>query len=151
MIRRATLNDLKVIVPLFDQYMVFYNKPSNFELHTNYLRERLEKGEAIIFLAFNFNEEEKKKAIGFTLIYTTFSKVSLGKVLTLNDLFVELAYRERGYGEALIKRTIEQARQMGAIRVGLETAKDNFSAQQLYHKMGFVREEEFLAYNLPIG
>ena len=73
MIRKATLQDLDQLTTLFDQYLVFYKKPSNIEKHKSFLKERLENNEAIIFMAFD--DTIKEKAIGFTLIYPTFSSI----------------------------------------------------------------------------
>ena len=59
MIRKATLNDLDALTVLFDQYLVFYKKPTDIKTHKNYLKERLENNEAIVFMAF----DEQNKAI----------------------------------------------------------------------------------------
>jgi hypothetical protein len=67
MIRKATLEDLEQLTHLFDQYVVFYKKPSNYEKHKAYLKERIENNEAIIYLAFD--ESNPKAAIGFVLNY----------------------------------------------------------------------------------
>jgi len=112
------------------------------------LKERLENNEAIIFLAFD--DELKKEAFGFTLIYPTFSSVRLSKILILNDLFVNSTIRNNGVGEQLINKTIELAKDVGADLVRLRTAKDNSIAQGLYHKMGFIRDELYYTYDLVV-
>ena len=48
MIRKATLQDLDQVTRLFDEYVVFYKNPSNYEKHKAYLKERLENNEATV-------------------------------------------------------------------------------------------------------
>ena len=93
MIRKATLKDLDQLTSLFDQYVVFYKKPSNYEKHKTYLKERIENNEATVFMAFD--DENPEKAIGFTLVYVTFSSLALNKILILNDLFVDSTIRKK--------------------------------------------------------
>lgn len=148
MIRKATLKDLDQLTSLFDQYVVFYKRPSNYEKHKAYLKERIENNEAIIYLAFG--DEKPEKAIGFTLVYVTFSSLALNKILILNDLFVDSTIRKKGTGEQLILKTVELAKELGSNLIRLRTAKNNTIAQGLYHKMGFVRDEHLYTYDLIV-
>lgn len=148
MIRKATIQDLDQLTNLFDQYLVFYKKPSNYQKHKLYLKERMENNEAIIFMAFD--NEIKDKAIGFALIYPTFSSILLSKILILNDLFVDSTIRNNGTGEKLILKTAELAKELGIDLVRLRTAKTNVTAQGLYHKMGFVRDDNVYTYDLVV-
>ena len=88
--------------------------------------------------------------LGFVLNYYSFSSVSLGKTITLNDLFVKSEYRKKGIAEKLINKTFDLAKKNGAIRVDLGTAKDNYTAQKLYERIGFVKDEEYFAYSYSI-
>lgn len=146
MIRKATLNDLDSLAHLFDQYLVFYYKKSNIEQHKNYLKERLENNEAIVFMAF----DEKNNAVGFALNYITFSSLLLNKIVILNDLFVDPSLRKNGTARKLIEETKKFAQEIGSPIIRLRTAKNNFTAQNLYHKMGFIRDEHLYGYDLPI-
>lgn len=148
MIRSATIKDLDQLTNLFDQYVVFYKNPSNYEKHYNYLKERLENNEARVFVAQD--EDNKDKLIGFVLIYTTFSSLALNKILILNDIFVDASARKKGIGEKLISQTIEFAKELGANDIRLRTAKNNTVAQKLYQKMGFKREDFLYSYELTI-
>jgi GNAT superfamily N-acetyltransferase len=149
MIRKATLKDLDQLTSLFDQYVVFYKKPSNYEKHKTYLKERIENNEATVFMAFD--DENPEKAIGFTLVYVTFSSLALNKILILNDLFVDSTIRKKGTGEQLILQTVELAQELGSNLIRLRTAKNNTIAQGLYHKMGFVRDEHLYTYDLTVN
>lgn len=147
MIRKASVEDLDQLTPLFDKYLVFYKKKSNSEKHKSFLKERIEKNEAIIFIAF---DEKIDKAIGFALIYPTFSSILLSKILILNDLYVDSTVRKNGVGEKLILETVVLAKELNANLLRLRTAKNNVIAQGLYHKMGFVRDEFLHSYDLTV-
>jgi ribosomal protein S18 acetylase RimI-like enzyme len=147
MIRKATLNDLDALTVLFDQYLVFYKKPSDIENHKAYLKERLENNEAIVFLAF----DDQNNAIGFALNYITFSSLLLKKIVILNDLFVNPSIRKTGTGRKLIEETKKLAQEIDSPIIRLRTAKNNFTAQNLYHKMGFNRDEHLYGYDLILN
>ena len=147
MIRKASVEDLDQLTPLFDKYLVFYKKKSNSEKHKSFLKERIEKNEAIIFIAF---DEKIDKAIGFALIYPTFSSILLSKILILNDLYVDSTVRKNGVGEKLISESVVLAKELNANLLRLRTAKNNVIAQGLYHKMGFVRDEFLHSYDLTV-
>ena len=50
-VKRASLADLDSIVPLFDAYRQFYEQPSNLALAWEFIRERLEREQSVIFVA----------------------------------------------------------------------------------------------------
>jgi ribosomal protein S18 acetylase RimI-like enzyme len=148
MIRKATTHDLQQLTNLFDQYVVFYKSPSNYEKHYAFLKERLENNEAIIFVACD--EDDPDKIIGFALNYITFSSLALNKIIILNDLFVDNSARKKGIGEKLILETVALAKEIGSHTIRLRTAKKNIIAQGLYQKMGFVREDYLYSYDLTV-
>ena len=148
MIRKASLKDLDQLTPLFDKYLIFYKKKSNLVKHKSFLKERIENNEAIIFMAFD--DKNKDKAIGFALIYPTFSSVLLSKILILNDLYVDSTIRKNGVGEKLILETVALAKELDSNLIRLRTAKNNVIAQGLYHKMGFVKDEFLHSYDLVV-
>lgn len=143
-IKNISIEQLDDLVILFDLYMVFYKQPSAPDNYRKYLKERLINNEASVFIAYSLENEP----VGFVLNYHSFSSVSLGKVVVLNDLFVLPSHRKQGIADRLIIRVISLARDTGSIRVDLSTAKDNFSAQALYEKMGFVKDTEYFSYSL---
>ena len=142
---RAGVEDVAMVTPLFDAYLQFYKLPSNEEASRRYLHARLQKGEAVIFVAL-----EKSAALGFTLLYPTWSSLSRMRWWNLNDLYVVPAARQRGVARALMARARQLAEETGAAGLGLETAKDNFAAQKLYEQLGWKREEEFFRYELKL-
>jgi ribosomal protein S18 acetylase RimI-like enzyme len=145
-IKKISMKELDDLVLLFDQYMVFYNQPSAPDKYREYLTERLKKDEATVFIAYSL----KNEPVGFVLNYHSFSSVSLGKIIVLNDLFVVSSHRKQGIANGLIDCSFKLAKSSGSIRVDLSTDKDNFSAQALYEKIGFVKDTEYFSYSLVI-
>src|SRR5437764_9426589 len=115
-VRRATLEDLDILVPLFDQYRQFYRQPSDPDGAHRFLRERLERSQSVILLAF-----DNTTAIGFTQLYPSFSSGAMAPIFILNDLFVAPAARRRGAGSALLQAAAQHGRHIGAIRLVLST------------------------------
>ena len=50
-VRRASVADLDRMVPLFDAYRQFYGQMQDLALAREFLRERLERDQSVIFLA----------------------------------------------------------------------------------------------------
>src|SRR5215469_7546293 len=84
-IEPATLADLPALATLFDAYRVFYRQPSDPGKARDFLGERLERGESVIFLA----HDGGGAALGFTQLYPCFSSVAARRLWVLNDLYVE--------------------------------------------------------------
>ena len=145
-IKKISISEINDVVKLFDKYMVFYEQESNPEKYKLYLENRLNNNEATIYVAYSSDTTP----IGFVLNYHTFSSVSLGKIIVLNDLFVLENYRTEGVGNKLIDCSINLAKEVGAVRVDLGTAKDNFKAQALYEKIGFIKDTEYFSYSFSI-
>ena len=139
-IKRADLNHLKDIAPLFDSYRVFYNQESNLEKALDFLRDRFSKKESIIFLAY-----ENELPIGFVQLYFTFSSVSLQPSLILNDLFVRKEFRNKKIGQALLEKSKSFCRKNGYKGLALETARDN-PAQKLYEKLDWKKDSHCFHY-----
>jgi GNAT superfamily N-acetyltransferase len=144
---RAESSDLERVVPLFDGYRRFYRKPSEPERVRAFLADRLRNGDSIIFLA---EESRGGPATGFTQLYPIFSSVSIGRALILNDLFVVPASRGRGVGAALLERAAAFGRETGALYLELETEVVNLTAQEVYQRLGWVKETEFFKYSLDL-
>ncbi len=131
-VRRATVEDVEAIAPLFDLYRTFYEQPSDLALAHRFIGERLQQGESVIFLA-----EMDGKAVGFTQLFPSFSSVGAMRIWILNDLYVDAAARRQGVAQALLQAASEFARADGARRLELETDHSNDSAQALYRRLGW--------------
>jgi ribosomal protein S18 acetylase RimI-like enzyme len=135
-IQTATFEHLNDLAPLFDAYRVFYQETSDLERARNFLLERIQNFDSVIYLAYN-----GKKPLGFTQLYPSFSSVSTNRLWILNDLYVIAEARGLRVGERLIERAFQLARDTNAKGLQLETAHTNLSGQKLYERLGFERED----------
>jgi len=142
-IRRATLEDLDLVAPLFDGYRRFYGQASDIPRAKAFLRERLERNESTILLAMRDGT-----AAGFTQLYPLFSSVRTARLWLLNDLFVAEHARRGGVARALLDAAVAFAREQGAAGVMLETMRDNAPARALYRAAGW-HEDDTQWYSVP--
>lgn len=146
-IKRATVQHIDAILPLFIQYREFYQADDiNAKESCDFIHERIEQDESVIFFA----EDEQKNVIGFVQLYPLFSSVRINKVWLLNDLFVIPEARKQGTGAALMKQVRAYATESGASYIMLETAADNYTAQSLYESQGYHKITECYYYELPL-
>ena len=128
------------IVDLFDAYRVFYHQTSDPDAAYVFLKERLDRKESIILVAF-----EGDDAVGFTQLYPSFSSVSMKALYILNDLYVTDAHRGKGIGRALLEEAEAMGKALNWKGMVLETANDN-PAQRLYERLGWSHDDAFKHY-----
>ena len=141
---RAERKDLDDLVPLFDAYRQFYGQRSDLSAARAFLRDRIERDESVIYLAYT----KPREAAGFTQLYPSFSSVSLRPLWILNDLYVRSDVRRGGVGRALLERARQHAIETAAKGLVLSTGVTNKAAQTLYESCGWQREDEFFQYHL---
>lgn len=73
-VRRATKEDLNQLATLFDEYRQFYGASSNIQESFNFLKQRFENQESVIFI-----HVKDDVFTGFVLLYQGFSSVSCSK------------------------------------------------------------------------
>ncbi len=88
-------------------------------------------------LFFDVFENQKNQPIGYLWLglQERFGK----KVASVNDIKIEVGYRGKGYGKALMKLVDDEARSARATRVRLHVFNHNEVAKQLYLSMGFIQ------------
>ncbi len=143
-IKKVTLSDVSSVALLFDAYRVFYHQQSNLPAAFDFLQQRVSNNESAIFIAVMENEP-----VGFVQLYPVFSSVQMKKSWILNDLFVAEAARNQGVGEALLQQAKQFARETGAAYLLLQTASDNYRAQSVYEKNGWLKAPDFF-YEFPL-
>ncbi len=152
-VKRINSTERHLVVDLFNTYRVFYNQPSDKTLADNYIRERLENNESIIFVAIE-QEGNKEVPVGFTQLYPQYSSLRATKNWVLNDLFVDQNHRRKGVGEKLVRKAMKFAKDNKASFVQLETGIDNYTAQRLYETIGFIKQEpdaDFFVYRISVN
>ena len=141
-ILRAKAKDTDLIAPLFDEYRQFYKSPSDIEASRQFIFERLSNNESVIFFAM-----DDGRALGFVQLYPLFASVALQSLWLLNDLYVDVSARKQGVGERLMKHAEQFAYDTGSRGLFLRTATDNYAAQELYEKCGWVKDDKFYRYD----
>ena len=144
---QAEQKHIDLVAPLFDAYRIFYEQPSDLDGAIKYLLKRMSNQESQIFLALR---NDPPQPLGFTQLYPSFGSVALGRIWILYDLYVSPEARRQGIGRQLMSHAHQFARDSGALRLELSTARDNKTAQGLYESLGYVRDEEFYHYELSL-
>lgn len=141
-ISQATIEDLNGIVHIFDKYRIFYGQESDIEGARQFLFDRFEHLESVIFIARDINEE----VIAFAQLYPLFSSVSMKRIWLLNDLYVEEAHRGKDVGKAMLDHAKKFAVLTKAKGLEIATQVTNEKAQRVYQNNGYVLDEEFYHY-----
>ena len=141
----ARIEELEEVSRLFDRYRVFYNQSSDIEAARSFIQQRFHQKNSTIFIA-----RSQEQTVGFTQLYPSFSSVSMKPIWILNDLFVEEAERNQGIAKLLMGAAENFARETGAIRIILSTQVANLAAQSLYRSLGYIKNEAFYDYALPL-
>lgn len=74
----------------------------------------------------------------------------MARVFVLYDLFVHPARRGGGVGRVLMLQAQQLARDAGAARMDLRTARANVIGQRLYESLGWEKVEWLLDYSLAL-
>ena len=144
-IRLAGQNDLSNLAVLFDLYRQFYECPADLGAAKNWLQHNIEDQRSVIFTADTGSE-----LLGFTQLYPALCSVDLVEYFVLYDLYVLESTRRQGVAKALMSAASHWAREQGAARLDLETARDNTAGQALYRNLGYTLDEVFLKFSLDL-
>lgn len=142
LVRRAQVEDLQQLSVLFDEYRQFYGASSNQELSYQFLKQRFEDQQTVIFI-----NTKDDTFTGFILLYLRFSSVACSKFYVLDDVYITPLYRRHGAARQLIDTAILFARHENALRISLDTQKNNHQSHKLYESMGFMRDDEFVTFH----
>lgn len=141
-VRQAVMADLPALARLFGEYRGFQGQRSDPRAERRFLRERLDHGESVLFIAVRAGA-----ALGMAQLYPLFSSVSMTRVFILNDLYVQASGRRQGVASALLQALDTYAQAVGASRVTLFVARPHRDAQALYEARGWTPDEVFLMYH----
>lgn len=133
---QATADHLAELAQLFAEYRVFYEQPMEYSRSYDFLKERIEKNESVIFIALS-----DEKICGFTQLYPSFTSVGIDKIWVLNDIYVNPEYRKMGVAQSLIEKVLVYSEASERGKVVLSTSYYNLNAQKLYEKLGFTKTE----------
>lgn len=141
-VRRAEAQDLPKLNILFDEYRQFYGASSQLALSLSFLEQRFRDNQTVIFI-----NTKDDLFTGFILLYMGFSSVVCSTYYILDDVYVSPAFRRQGAAKQLIDTAILFAKNENALRISLETQKNNEKSHRLYESMGFIKDDEFQTYH----
>jgi GNAT superfamily N-acetyltransferase len=133
------------LLPLIADYQRFYGVAEPDEARNDaFFRRFLAPSDHGLLLGAWLGDE----LAGYACLYWTFSSVTPGDVVLMNDLFVAEEHRGTGIGRVLIDAAARTARERGAFALRWMTAIDNRDAQRAYERTGAARSAWF-EYELP--
>lgn len=142
----ATIDDLADVSEAFDAYRQFYRQPGDRDGAVAFIRDRLAQNTSRLLIARN----TAGALVGFTQLYPSFSSVRMRPIWILNDLFVYPNYRRQGVARALMDAARQLGHSNGIASLVLATEVTNEAAQSLYRSLGYVQDEQFLHFQLPL-
>ena len=143
-IRKATPEDTPTILHLITQ-LAIYEKLENEvittveELKTNIFK----KNYAEVLIA-----EENDKPIGFALYFHNFSTFIGKPGIYLEDLFVEIEHRGKGYGKALLVELAKIAKERNCGRLEWSVLDWNTPSIEFYKSLGAKPMDEWTVFRL---
>jgi len=144
-IEKCNTNHLPQLALIFNDYRVHFEQESNLGISYNFLKERIETNQAVIFVAVDDNSGE---FMGFTLLYPMFSSLKAKSTWTLNDMYISEKYRKFGVATRLLEKVKDFGADTDAQWITLKTGIENEKAQALYEKFGFKKDEGHFYYYL---
>ncbi|GGF18806.1 GNAT family N-acetyltransferase [Subtercola lobariae] len=176
LVRRATIDDLDEAARLFALYREFYGYPLDDTAAREYLRARIEGADSVILLGYRPSDGDavagaqavaggfaladgdvagrgqaaSGQAVGFCQLYPSYCSLDLAPIFVLYDLFVDSSARRSGVARSLLAAAAAHGVEVGASRLELSTANDNSAAQQLYESLGWMPDETYRHYELPV-
>jgi GNAT superfamily N-acetyltransferase len=90
-------------------------------------------------------------AVGYILIFETYSTFLCKPTLYLEDIFVLPDYRHQKIGGQLLQHCLNLAKERGCGRMEWTCLDWNKKAQQVYENLGAVRMSEWYLYRLTAG
>lgn len=82
--------------------------------------------------------------VGYVVLTIGFSFEFHGHDAFIDELYIDVAHRRRGYGRQAVAFVEQQAREMGVTAIHLEADHGNDRAFELYRRTGFEDHDRFL-------
>ena len=143
-IRKASKQDAPLIFDFIYQLAVYEKMESDVKTSPEELSKALfENQYAQVLIA-----EEETKPVGFALYFFNFSTFLGRPGLYLEDLFVDPAYRGKGYGKALFIELSRIAKSKNCGRMEWSVLKWNTPSIEFYKALGAKEMEEWSVYRL---
>ena len=133
LVRPAEREDRPTLLELIKGYFAFYRTSfptaSKMERLLDTLDQDPSRGVQLV-------ADEGGHLRGFASLYACFDTLVADRILVMNDLFVDPAFRNHGVGAALFDASLVYVREHRYVRLDWVTAQDNRDAQRFYDRHG---------------
>ncbi len=126
---------------LFSAYLAFYKTEKSRIDIEDFMNGNLQNEDVVMLAGTNDG-----RYVAFSQSYIIPNSLTLGRMAILNDLFVDMQVRGNGFGKTMLDATTDCLTTMGIDRIELSTAVTNVIGQSLYHRNGWLRDDDFLHY-----
>ena len=138
-IRAAKPGDEQAIFSLIKELALYEKAPEQVSNSAEQLSQDLFKS----FICEAIVAEENKEIVGFALFYTAYSTWK-GKILYLEDFYVQENYRKNGVGNLLFEKVVEIAKEKKVKRMDWQVLEWNKLALDFYDKKGAELSAEWI-------
>lgn len=143
-IRTATADDISIIKQFIIDLAIYEKMMDDVVVTNELLHDSLfVHHSAHCILAF-----EDKTPVGFALYFYNYSTFLGKKGLYLEDLFVNPAYRGKGYGKQLLLHLVQVAKQENCGRMEWSVLNWNTPAIEFYESLGAEAMNEWTVFRL---
>ena len=138
-IRKANDNDCAILNKLFQNLLIYertyFDKNIKNDLNINsFFEKRVNDNNCVIFVATIDNS-----VIGYISGYIDHdNKIKVEIETTIESIYIEDNYRNKGIGTKLINEFIKCIKEMGVKYILIDNFILNESARYLYNKLGFI-------------
>lgn len=141
-IRKAQLHDLKPMAQLLEElFSIEDDFTIDLDLQYQALTLLFHSKNATLLVA-----KIKNKVVGMVTMQSLISTAMGGTVGLIEDMIVSHEYRGQGIGNTLMRTVIEEANQLGYLRLSLGADLRNAPALQFYKPFGFEMSHMGLMY-----
>src|SRR6266576_6379025 len=121
-VRPAEAEDRPQLLELIKGYFAFYRIPFPSGSKVEAMVDLLQRDPT---LGVQLVAEQAGHLHGFASLYACFDTLVADRILVMNDLFVDPAFRNHGVGAALFDASLAYATAHGYVRLDWVTASDN--------------------------
>lgn len=127
------------LASLFELYRIHYGQSPAPAATQSWVRDMARSGELEFYAAHH-----GARMVGFAAVHRVPASLRLSRFWQLRDLFADPAMRRQGVGRRLVEIVWRAAADAGAVRLSLQTERDNTAALALYRQCGFSADAEGL-------
>jgi diamine N-acetyltransferase len=142
LIREAALEDEPQLLRMMR--LLAEQEPGRIQFDETVARETFRKFLSLPVFGRVWILGEGSTIVGYIVLTIGFSFEFQGHDAFIDELYIDSAFRRRGYGRQAVAFLEEKAREMGVHAVHLEVDRGNDPAFELYRRVGYHDHDRFL-------